>query len=321
MSTIYELPLALHEEGLDDRVAELLNIWSRAPRLDKWEKIVRAIKEPSREVRIAIVGKYVDQTESYKSLNEALVHGGIANDCRVSLDYVDSSDVEKLGADTLLAHADAVLVPGGFGMRGTEGKIEAVRYARERKVPFFGICLGLQMAAIEFARNVLGLAGANSHEFDESTAHPVVSLMADQKSVVAKGGTMRLGAYDCTLKGGTLAHKLYGRSLISERHRHRYEVNNEYKARFEERGLVASGVNEQLGLVEVIELEGHPYFIGCQYHPEFQSKPFQPHPLFAGLVRAALDQRARQGRGDKVAEQPPPTPEIQFPAGGPKAQA
>ncbi len=321
VSTIYELPLALHEEGLDDRVAELLNIWSRAPRLDKWEKIVKAVKEPSREVRIAIVGKYVDQTESYKSLNEALVHGGIANDCRVSLEYVDSSDVEKLGAETLLSHADAILVPGGFGMRGTEGKIAAVRYAREKRVPYFGICLGLQMAAIEFARNVLGLSGANSHEFDEATPHPVVSLMADQKSVVAKGGTMRLGAYECTLKPGSLAHKLYGRPLISERHRHRYEVNNAYRARFEERGFVASGVNDQLGLVEVIELEGHPYFIGCQYHPEFQSKPFQPHPLFAGFVRAALEQRARQGRGEKPLEAQRTTPEIQFPAGGPKAQA
>ena len=321
VSTIYELPLALHEEGLDDRVAELLNIWSRAPRLDKWEKIVKAVKEPSREVRIAIVGKYVDQTESYKSLNEALVHGGIANDCRVSLEYVDSSDVEKLGAETLLSHADAILVPGGFGMRGTEGKIAAVRYAREKRVPYFGICLGLQMAAIEFARNVLGLSGANSHEFDEATPHPVVSLMADQKSVVAKGGTMRLSAYECTLKPGSLAHKLYGRPLISERHRHRYEVNNAYRARFEERGFVASGVNDQLGLVEVIELEGHPYFIGCQYHPEFQSKPFQPHPLFAGFVRAALEQRARQGRGEKPLEAQRTTPEIQFPAGGPKAQA
>jgi CTP synthase len=321
VSTIYELPLALHEEGLDDRVAELLNIWSRAPRLDRWEKIVKAIKEPSREVRIAIVGKYVDQTESYKSLNEALVHGGIANDCRVSLEYVDSSEVEKLGPETLLAHADAVLVPGGFGMRGTEGKIQAVRYARERKVPYFGICLGLQMAAIEFARNVLDLGGANSHEFDEGTPHPVVSLMADQKSVVAKGGTMRLGAYDCTLKPGSLASKLYGRALISERHRHRYEVNNAYRARFEERGFIASGVNDQLGLVEVIELEGHPYFIGCQFHPEFQSKPFQPHPLFAGLVRAALEQRARQGRGEKQIETGRPTPDILLPAGAPKAQA
>jgi CTP synthase len=320
VSTIYELPLALHDEGLDDRVAELLNIWSRAPRLDKWERIVKAIKEPAREVRIAIVGKYVDQTESYKSLNEALVHGGIANECKVSLDYVDSSEVEKLGPEVLLQHADAVLVPGGFGMRGTEGKIQAVRYARERKIPFFGICLGLQMAAIEFARNVLGLAGANSHEFDEGTPHPVVSLMADQKQVVAKGGTMRLGAYDCSLKPGTLAYKLYGRPSISERHRHRYEVNNAYRARFEERGLVASGVNDQLGLVEVLELEGHPWFLGCQFHPEFQSKPFQPHPLFSGFVRAAVEQRARQGR-DKDKPAAAPAPEILLGSGAPKAQA
>ncbi|MFL5424773.1 MAG: CTP synthase [Myxococcales bacterium] len=319
VSTIYELPLALHEEGLDDRVAELLNIWSRAPRLDKWERIVRAVKEPKSEVRVAIVGKYVDQTESYKSLNEALVHGGIANDCKVSLEYVDSSEVEKLGAENLLAHADAVLVPGGFGMRGTEGKIQAVRYVRERGIPFFGICLGLQMAAIEFSRNVLGLYGANSHEFDEATPHPVVSLMADQKQVVAKGGTMRLGAYDCALKPGTLAARLYGRSMISERHRHRYEVNNAYRARFEERGFVASGVNEQLGLVEILELSGHPWFLGCQYHPEFQSKPFSPHPLFAGFVRAAMEHRAAKGREDGETPRQP-SPDLLL-SGAPKAQA
>src|SRR5205814_62262 len=252
VQTIYELPLTLHEEGLDDRVAELLNIWSRAPRLDRWERIVKAIKEPSREVRIAVVGKYVDLTESYKSLNEALVHGGIANDCRVSLDFIDSTQIEQLGADTLLQHADAVLVPGGFGVRGTEGKIAAVKYARERKIPFFGICLGLQMAAIEFARHVCGLDDANSHEFDEGTPHPVVSLMAEQKQVTAKGGTMRLGAYPCTLKPGSLASKLYGRQEISERHRHRYEINNAYRAQLEEKGMVASGVNEQLGRVAVI---------------------------------------------------------------------
>jgi len=324
VQTIYELPLRLHEEGLDDRVAELLNIWSRAPKLDKWEKIVKAVKEPSREVRIAVVGKYVEQTESYKSLNEALVHGGIAHDCRVSLDYIDSTQVEELGAETLLQHADAILVPGGFGMRGTEGKIEAVRYARERKVPFFGICLGLQMAAIEFSRNVLGLEGANSHEFDEATRYPVVSLMADQKQVSAKGGTMRLGAYACTLKAGTLASRLYGKSEISERHRHRYEVNNDYRAQLEERGLIASGMNDQLGLVEVLELQGHPYFIGCQYHPEFQSKPFQPHPLFAGLVRAALEQRARKTPALAQPASPPkvePQPEILLPSGKPGAQA
>jgi len=321
VQTIYELPLALHEEGLDDRVAELLNIWSRAPRLDKWERIVKAVKEPSREVRIAVVGKYVDLTESYKSLNEALVHGGIANDCRVSLDYIDSTQIEQLGADTLLQHADAILVPGGFGVRGTEGKIAAVKYARERKIPFFGICLGLQMAAIEFARNVCGLDKANSSEFDEGTPHPVVSLMAEQKQVTAKGGTMRLGAYACALKPGSLASALYGRQEISERHRHRYEINNAYRARLEERGMMASGINEQLGLVEVIELSGHPYFIGCQYHPEFQSKPFQPHPLFSGFVRAALEQRARKGMSVPPPAHGTSAPEIVMPTGTPVAKA
>ena len=189
-------------------------------------------------------------------------------------------------------------MPGGFGVRGTQGKVEAVRFARERKIPFFGICLGLQMAAIEFSRNVLGLEGANSVEFDEDTNHPVVSLMADQKQVTAKGGTMRLGAYACSLKPGTLAHRLYAKDEVSERHRHRYEVNNEYRARFEERGLVASGVNQQLGLVEILELAGHPHFIGCQFHPEFQSKPFQAHPLFVGFIAAALEQRARRAQHD-----------------------
>jgi CTP synthase len=266
------------------------------------------------------VGKYVDLIESYKSLNEALVHGGIANDCRVSLDYIDSTQIEQLGADTLLQHADAVLVPGGFGVRGTEGKIAAVRYVRERKIPFFGICLGLQMAAIEFARNVCGLEKANSSEFDEGTPHPVVSLMADQKQVSAKGGTMRLGAYACTLKPGTLASRVYGRHEISERHRHRYELNNAYRPQLEEKGIVCSGINEQLGLVEVIELSGHPYFVGCQFHPEFQSKPFQPHPLFSGFVKAAIEQRARKG-----VSAPPPAqqqkPEIVLQPGTPVAKA
>jgi len=294
VATIYELPLALHEEGLDERVSELLNIWSRAPRLERWERIVKAVTQPKEEVRVAIVGKYVDQTESYKSLNEALVHGGIAHDCRVTFDYIDSSTVEQKGAEALLEAADAVLVPGGFGIRGTQGKIEAVRFAREHKIPFFGICLGLQMAAIEFSRNVLGLEGANSVEFDEDTDHPVVSLMADQKTVTAKGGTMRLGAYACSIKPGSLAHRLYGKDEISERHRHRFEVNNEYRQRMEEAGLVASGVNQDLGLVEILELTGHPHFIGCQFHPEFQSKPFQAHPLFAGFIGAAIAHKARK---------------------------
>ncbi len=312
VSTIYELPLALNEEGFDDKVAEMLNIWSRAPRLEKWERIVRAIREPSRAVRIAVVGKYVEQTESYKSLNEALVHGGIANDCRVDLDYIDSSEIERLGPEALLRDADAILVPGGFGIRGTEGKIAAVRYAREKRIPFFGICLGLQMAAIEFARNVLGLARANSVEFDEDTDHPVVSLMADQKEVKAKGGTMRLGAYPCVIEPGSLAYKVYGRAEISERHRHRFEVNNAYREKMAQSGLVASGVNPELGLVEIIELRNHPYFIGCQFHPEFQSKPFAPHPLFTGFVRAAVDYRERKTHG--IASQPPPPMSVAPPA-------
>ena len=289
VETIYELPLELHKEGLDDKIAELLNIWSRAPRMEKWERMVQTVKHPSKACRIAIVGKYVDLVESYKSLNEALAHGGIANDCRVQLDFVDTADIEEKGADALLASADGVLVPGGFGARGTEGKIAAVRYAREKKVPYFGICLGLQMACIEFARNVLGLSGANSAEFDEKSPHPVVHLMEAQKSVTDKGGTMRLGAYACVLKSDTLARSLYGKDEVSERHRHRFEVNNAYRSRFEEKGLVMSGVNPQLNLVEVIELAGHPFFIGVQCHPEFQSRPMAPHPVFAGFVRAALE--------------------------------
>ncbi|RKH42523.1 CTP synthase [Corallococcus sicarius] len=290
--SIYELPLELHRQGLDERLAEVLNIWSRAPHLEKWETIVRKIYEPARgEVTIAIVGKYVNLTESYKSLNESLLHGGIANDVRVKLRFVDSQDVEAQGPEAMLGGVDAVLVPGGFGVRGTEGKIAAVRYARENKLPFFGICLGLQMAVVEFSRTVLGLKGANSLEFDEHTPHPVVTLMESQVKVQDKGGTMRLGSYACALKAGTVAQKLYAQDNIQERHRHRYEVNNAYRGRLQEAGLVISGHNPELNLVEMIELSDHPYFVGCQFHPEFKSKPFAPHPLFSGFIGAALAQR------------------------------
>ncbi|NRD60951.1 CTP synthase, partial [Corallococcus exiguus] len=290
--SIYELPLELHRQGLDERLAEVLNIWSRAPHLEKWETIVRKIYEPARgEVTVGIVGKYVNLTESYKSLNESLLHGGIANDVRVKLRFVDSQDVEAQGPEKTLEGVDAVLVPGGFGVRGTEGKIAAVRYARENKLPFFGICLGLQMAVVEFSRTVLGLKGANSLEFDEHTAHPVVTLMESQVKVQDKGGTMRLGSYACALKPGSVAHKLYGQEAIQERHRHRYEVNNSYRGRLQEAGLVISGHNPELNLVEMIELADHPYFVGCQFHPEFKSKPFAPHPLFSGFIGAALAQR------------------------------
>ncbi|CAM4440500.1 CTP synthase [Corallococcus exiguus] len=290
--SIYELPLELHRQGLDERLAEVLNIWSRAPHLEKWETIVRKIYEPARgEITVGIVGKYVNLTESYKSLNESLLHGGIANDVRVKLRFVDSQDVEAQGPEKTLEGVDAVLVPGGFGVRGTEGKIAAVRYARENKIPFFGICLGLQMAVVEFSRTVLGLKGANSLEFDEHTAHPVVTLMESQVKVQDKGGTMRLGSYACALKPGSVAHKLYGQEAIQERHRHRYEVNNSYRGRLQEAGLVISGHNPELNLVEMIELADHPYFVGCQFHPEFKSKPFAPHPLFSGFIGAALAQR------------------------------
>jgi len=297
VSSIYEVPLLLHQEGLDDKLAELFNIWSRAPRLDRWEQIVEKVRHPKQgEVHVGVVGKYVDLVESYKSLNEALCHGGIANDVRVRLDFIDSQKIED-GDLSALDHVDAILVPGGFGVRGTEGKIRAVRQARVRKIPFFGICLGLQMAVIEFAREVLGLERANSLEFDEHTPHPVVTLMESQRSVADKGGTMRLGSYPCRLTPGSKARDLYGTDLIHERHRHRYEFNNAYKAQFEAAGMIFSGVNPDLGLVEMIELNNHPHFLGCQFHPEFKSKPFKPHPLFAGFIRAALahrDQKARE---------------------------
>jgi CTP synthase len=292
VKSIYELPLELHRQGLDERLAETLNIWTRAARLDRWEDIIRKVYSPSRgEVKVGIVGKYVDLKESYKSLNEALLHGGIANDVKVDLQFVDSQDVEEKGAEALLSGVDAILVPGGFGVRGTEGKISAVRYAREKRVPFFGICLGLQMAVVEFSRDVLGLPDSNSLEFNEHTPHPVVTLMESQVKVQDKGGTMRLGSYACALKPGSLAHKLYGEDVIQERHRHRYEVNNAYRGRLQEAGLVVSGHNPELNLVEMIELPDHPYFVGCQFHPEFKSKPFAPHPLFSGFIRAALTQR------------------------------
>ena len=300
VGSIYEVPLALHNEGLDDKLAELFNIWSRAPRLERWENIVEKVKRPRcGEVRIGVVGKYVELVESYKSLNEALVHGGIANDCSVKLEFIDAQRLEE-GDLSGLDEVDAILVPGGFGVRGTEGKILAVRHAREKKIPFFGICLGLQMAVIEFGRDVLGLERANSLEFDEKTPHPVVTLMESQRSVEAKGGTMRLGSYACKLKEGTKARELYGADVVQERHRHRFEFNNAYKAQYESAGMVFSGVNPDLGLVEMIELNNHPHFLGCQFHPEFKSKPFKPHPLFAGFVKAAMarrDARLRDGGG------------------------
>ncbi len=286
---IYAVPLALHKEGLDEQIVDKLNIWTKAPDLNHWQEVVEKLMHPGGgEARIAIVGKYVNLTESYKSLSEALTHGGIANDCRVKLEYFDSEKIEKEGIDGIFDGIDGILVPGGFGERGTEGKIKAIEYARNKKVPFFGICLGLQMAVVEYARNVCGIEDACSSEFRPECENPVIHLMEQQKNINRKGGTMRLGSYPCTLAKGTMAHEAYGVSDISERHRHRYELNNRYRDVLVSSGLVLSGVNRELDLVEMVEIADHPWFVGCQFHPEFKSKPLSPHPLFKAFVSAAL---------------------------------
>jgi CTP synthase len=302
---IYEVPVMLHAEGLDELIAERLNIWSRSPDLTAWRRIATSFKEPARgTVRIGIVGKYVHLKDAYKSLHEALVHGGMHNDCRVELEYIDSEQVEQQGPEGLLSSLDAVLVPGGFGDRGTEGKIAAIGYARTNRIPFFGICLGMQLAVVEFARNVAGLTGANSSEFDKETAHAVIDLMPDQRGIRNKGATMRLGAYPCVLTPGSLAADAYGSAEISERHRHRYEFANDYREPLAAAGLVLSGTSPDKRLIEVVELREHPFFVGCQFHPEFKSRPAAPHPLFARFVRAALDRQISRAKaeGRKVSE-------------------
>ncbi|MBI2646131.1 MAG: CTP synthase [Deltaproteobacteria bacterium] len=299
LSHIYEVPLAFHEQGLDDKIAERLNIWTGAPKLDRWKKMVSNLKNPKHEVTIAIVGKYVDLTDSYKSLNEALTHGGIANSTKVKLLFVDAEEIEKEGTEAHLKTTDGILVPGGFGNRGTLGKMKAIQYARTKQIPFFGICFGMQIAALEFARNVCGLKDAESREFDRSTKNYVIDLMEEQKSVSQKGGTMRLGSYLCTLKPKTLAKTLYKSSQVAERHRHRYEFNNKYRELFEKKGMVFSGVYEEKNLVEIMEYPDHPWFLGCQFHPEFKSRPLAPHPLFSDFIGASL--RASLEKKTKVA--------------------
>lgn len=301
VDSIYELPIRFYEEGLDDKIAELLNIWSRAPRVEQWEKLVKAIHSPQKLLQIGIVGKYVDLTESYKSLNEALMHGGIANRARVELLHIDSEELESNPPEKLLSQLDAILVPGGFGVRGVEGKIAAVQYAREHKIPFFGICLGMQIAVIEYARHVVGLEKAHSTEFDAMTPFPVIDLMESQRGVETKGATMRLGAYPCQLVAETLAAEAYGTLSISERHRHRYEVNNRFREKLVEKGMKISGLSPDGDLVEMIELPQHPYFLGCQFHPEFKSRPTDPHPLFVRFVRAALRYQVTKGKESSTA--------------------
>jgi CTP synthase len=306
---IYEVPIRFHSEGVDEKIGELLNIWTRAPELTGWERVVHRLKSPQAEVEIGLVGKYVDLVESYKSLNEALMHGGIGNDCRVNLHHIDSEEIEKRGAPQLLAEMDGILVAPGFGSRGIQGKIEAVRYAREQAVPFFGICLGMQVAVIEFARNVSGLRGANSTEFEATPPYPVVDLMPEQRSVTEKGATMRLGAYPCVLTPGSKAAAAYGTAEISERHRHRYEVNNDFREALTGHGMLISGASPDRRLVEMIELPQHPYFVGCQFHPEFKSRPQSPHPLFQSFIAAALSARLGDRRRRQAEAATPAVPQ------------
>ncbi|MFU8804171.1 MAG: CTP synthase, partial [Bradymonadaceae bacterium] len=287
--SIYEVPLLLADQGIDNELSEALNIWSRAADLENWRRIADRIKNPKDEVTIAIVGKYVDLTDSYKSLNEALLHAGIENNSKVNLKFVDSEDLDASNLADNLAGADGILVPGGFGKRGIEGKILAIQHARENKVPFFGICLGMQLSVVEYARNVVGLADANSTEFNPDSSAPVIALMAEQRDIVDMGATMRLGTYTCRLKEGSLSEKIYGEKEIEERHRHRYEVNNDFRDKLEEAGLIISGTSPDGFLVEMIELADHPWFIGCQAHPEFKSKPTKAHPIFASYIKACMD--------------------------------
>jgi CTP synthase len=315
VETIYEVPIAFHQEGLDEKIVEKLNIWTGRPNLKGWERILKKVKQPRYETTIAVVGKYVSLVESYKSLTEALVHGGIANDARVNLKYVDSEQVEKEGPEHFLKGVGGILVPGGFGTRGIEGKIKAIEYARERKIPYFGICLGMQCAVIEIARHCAGLKGANSAEFDPRTPHPVIYLLEewlDQGQIIQrrdedtpKGGTMRLGSYPCRLEEGTIAMQAYNKKLISERHRHRYEFNNAYMDILGKEGLVFSGISPDKELVEITELKGHPWFLGCQFHPEFRSKPMDPHPLFRDFIKASLHYGKKKSNPRKKRGQTP----------------
>ena len=293
--SIYDVPMMLHDEGMDQQVLDCLGIWAAQPNLDPWRDLVSRLRAPRQELTVGIVGKYVDLIESYKSLNEALVHAGIACDVKVRLQHMDSERIEREGAASLLSNLHAILVPGGFGERGIEGKIKAIQYAREQQIPFFGICLGMQLACVEFARHELGLLHANSTEFDPNTEHPIVHLMPEQLKVLTKGATMRLGAYPCRLLDNSRTRAIYGGiEQIFERHRHRYEFNNEYRAAMEEKGMVFSGVSPDNQLVEMIEVPNHPYFIGCQFHPEFKSRPFAPHPLFVSFIQAGLEHRKNQ---------------------------
>ncbi|CAG1065055.1 CTP synthase [uncultured bacterium] len=296
---IYEVPLVFHSQGLDEKIIKLLNIWTRQPKLDAWEALIKKVGNQKSEITIGIVGKYVNMQDSYKSLHESLIHAAITNNCKVNLQYIDSEEVEKKGPQSILKGVDGILIPGGFGGRGVEGKITSIKYARENRIPFFGICLGMQVAIIEIARDLCGMKHANSSEFDPESPNPVVHIMEAQRSVNAKGGTMRLGAYPCSVKKGTKAYSVYGATEISERHRHRFEVNNMFRPELEKAGVEFSGLSPDGSLVEIMELKGHPWFVACQFHPEFKSRPMEPHPLFKGFIKAVISHKTQAIRKPK----------------------
>jgi len=288
VKNIYQVPVEFHREGLDERIIEHLNMWTREPMMQAWEQLVEKAEARTTEVNIAVVGKYIKLTDSYKSLNEALEHAGLANNTRVNLVYIDADALmQDDGLEVHFKGIHGVLIPGGFGERGIEGKIRAISYARENNIPFFGICLGMQLAVIEYARNMCALEGANSTEFESETAHPVIEFLPGQEAITRKGGTMRLGAYRCNLSPETHAHRAYGAEEISERHRHRYEFNPAFEDTLSEQGLIISGRNPESNLVEIIEAPDHPWFLGCQFHPEFKSRPMNAHPLFKDFILAA----------------------------------
>lgn len=305
VNNIYEVPLVFYEQGLDEKICRRLSLKNKSRGLEKWARIVEVMSAPKfGPIEIGIVGKYVDLTESYKSVSEALIHGGIANQCKVSIRFIDSEKLEHGNVNELLENLSGILVPGGFGNRGVEGKIRAIEFARTNKIPYFGICIGMQLAIIEYARHVCGINKATSREFS-NTGEFIIDLMEDQRRVERLGGSMRLGSYLCKLKPHSLVAQTYRKNEISERHRHRYEVNNHYRQILEGHGMIFSGIDPEMNLVEMLELGDHPWFLGCQFHPEFKSKPFLPHPLFVGFVKAALGcQLQRSKRTPKMASRP-----------------
>ena len=302
--SIYEVPLMFHKGGLDNLIVELLHIEAGPPDLRAWQAFSDRMRAAKETVNIAVVGKYTQIRDAYKSIQEAIIHGGVANGVQVKVDWVDSEKVELDGAEALLGGAHGILIPGGFGDRGVEGMVQAAAYARGKRVPFLGICLGMQCAVIEFARNVAGLPGADSSEFEASTPHPVIDLLPDQQGVAQKGGTMRLGAYECAVAAGSHAREEYATASVAERHRHRYEFNNAYRERLEGKGLRVTGLYPEKTLVEIVELPDHPWFVGVQFHPELRSRPNEAHPLFRGFVRAANEERKRRESSPGTAAAP-----------------